>query len=476
MKRKFLLLVALLVCFGVISLPAYAQGLAPSLTVADQVVLSGHINIPDAVFDAPGFLVIHIEQDGGPGPVAGFLYVPPGHYSNLWVPVDTSILTPVVYPMSHYDTDLNGLYEFAGGDLDAPIVVDGNVLVAPVNIGVIDANDQLTDGSFTANSVTISEPGFLVVHISQDGGPGPVLGVAAIPAGTSADVAVEFTNNDILPTAVLYPMLHIDTDGNGVYEFAGGELDGPVVLGGRVATVAVNNAPSMRVESQIVTYADNSPAMAGAVATELHARSVLLDAPGFLVIHTEQDGGPGPVTGWIYLEAGWHEDVVVEIGGEGMAAPTPRLWPMMHLDTNLNGEYEFAGGELDGPIVVDGNVVTFAIHAAPSYWADPQGVSDTNTLTFNEILMDAPGYMVIHDDNNGSPGPVLGYISLPAGLSRNVVVTLDQGTPSTGQVFPMLHFDTNSNGLYEFAGGELDGPVILGGNVVVSSLDISGGS
>jgi hypothetical protein len=385
------------------------------------------------------------------------------------------MLTPVVYPMSHYDTDLNGEYEFAGGDLDAPIVVDGNVLVAPMNIAVLEAHDQLTDGSFTADSVTVAQAGFLVIHISQNGGPGPVLGVANIPAGTSTDVTVEFTNNDILPTTVLYPMLHIDTDANGVYEFAGGDLDAPVVIGGVVATKAYNNAPSMRVESQIITYSDNAPAEAGEVEEHLHAHSVLLDAPGFLVIHTEQDGGPGPVTGWIYLEAGWHEEVEVPIGGEGMAAPTARLWPMMHYDTNLNGEYEFAGGELDGPIVVDGNVVTFGINATASFVAAPQAVSDTNQLNFSEVLIDAPGYLVIHDDNNGSPGPVLGFISLPAGLSHNVWVTLDQGTPSTGQVFPMLHFDTDSNGIYGFAGGELDGPVVVGGNVVVGPLDISGG-
>jgi hypothetical protein len=280
---------------------------------------------------------------------------------------------------------------------------------------------------------------------------------------------VEFSAADVSPTAVLFPMLHYDTNGNGEYEFDGGELDGPVRID-RVATVAVNNGPSMRVDSQPILMGDNVGELV--VSEEggphLHAHSVLLDQNGFLVIHTEADGGPGPVAGFVYLEAGFHEEVEVPLD---QLEPTAVLWPMLHYDTNDNGEYEFAGGELDGPIVVDGNVVTFPINAGPSFSAGAQAVSEDNTLTFDEVVMDAPGFLVIHDDADGGPGPVLGFVSLPAGLSENVVVTLNT-PPSTNQVFPMLHYDTDADGLYEFAGEALDGPIIFGGNVVVGPLSL----
>jgi hypothetical protein len=474
--RKFVLLAVLIVSLMTV-LAVQAQDAQPSsLTVADQFIFGEWLNIPEFHLDQDGFVVIHIDNNGAPGPVAGFAYATAGWYINFKVWVDTTMLTPTVFPMLHYDTNANGEYEFAGGELDGPIVVDGNVLVAPMALTAINAHDQLAETSFVAESVTIDQPGWLVVHIQQDGGPGPVLGVTAIPAGTSTDVTVEFTNNDILPTTVVYPMLHYDTDGNGVYEFAGGELDGIVVTGGQAAFAPVWRGAHLRADGQTIIYSDATGAAMGdsGETPTFHAHSVLLDQPGFLVVHIEQDGGPGPVAGVVYLEAGAHEEVEVPLDMIPLDEITTTVFPMLHYDTNDNGEYEFDGGELDGIVVVDGTPVFFPVNIAPSFVATPQAVSDANTLTFSQVVADAPGFLVIHDDNGGAPGPVLGFVRVQQGVNWNVTITLDQGTPSTTTVFPMLHYDTNLNGQYEFAGGELDGPVIVRGDVVVAQLDISG--
>jgi hypothetical protein len=475
--RKFLLLAVLLICFTV-GFTVQAQDAQPSLlVVGDQFVFGMELNIPEIHLDQDGFVVIHVDNDGAPGPVAGFRYLAAGWYLDLKVEVDTTMLTPTVFPMLHYDTNANGEYEFAGGELDGPVIVDGSVLVAPMAITVINADDQIADGSLTAMSVTIDQPGFLVVHIQQDGGPGPVLGTVLLEPGTTNDVVVEFTNNDILPTNVLYPMLHYDTDNNGVYEFAGGELDGIVVTNGQPAFAPIWTVAHMRAEGQVIIYSDLTAAAMGAANADpavFHAHSVLLDQDGFLVVHISQDGGPGPVAGVVFLEAGFHEEVEVPLDMMDIADVTTGVFPMLHYDTDSNGVYEFAGGELDGIVVVDGEPQFFAVNIAPSFVAAPQAVSAENTLTFSEVLADAPGFFVIHDDNGGSPGPVLGVVRVHEGLNRNVVVTLDQGSPSTTTVFPMLHYDTNLNGTYEFAGGELDGPTIVRGAVVVGPLDISG--
>jgi hypothetical protein len=475
--RKFVLLAVLMICFVAV-FAVQAQDAQPSsLVVADQFVFGAEIDIPEIHVDQDGFVVIHVDNNGAPGPVAGFRYLKAGWYLDLMVDVDTTMLTPTVYPMLHYDTNANGEYEFAGGELDGPIVVDGNVLVAPMAISAIHAHDQLVDGSFTAESVTIDQPGFLALHIQQDGGPGPVIGTALLSAGTSTDVTVEFTNNDVLPTGVMYPMLHYDTDNNGVYEFAGGELDGIVVTGGQPAFDAVWTVPHMQAEGQVIIYSDATAAAMGdtsGTTPTFHAHSVLLDQPGFLVVHIDQDGGPGPVAGFVYLEAGSHEEVEVPLDQLGIDEITTSVYPMLHYDTDDNGLYEFAGGELDGIVVVDGVPQFFGVNIAPSFVGAAQAVSADNTLTFSEVLADAPGFLVIHDDNGGSPGPVLGQVRVHEGLNRNVVVTLDLGSPSTTTVFPMLHYDTNLNGQYEFAGGELDGPTVVRGNVVVGPLDIGG--
>jgi hypothetical protein len=50
----------------------------------------------------------------------------------------------------------------------------------------------------------------------------------------------------------------------------------------------------------------------------------------------------------------------------------------------------------------------------------------------------------------------------------NGTVTIELGEGATEQLFPMLHYDSNNNGVYEFDGQNgLDGPVFVGGNVVV---------
>jgi hypothetical protein len=180
------------------------------------------------------------------------------------------------------------------------------------------------------------------------------------------------------------------------------------------------------------------------------------------------------VAGVVYLEAGQHEEVEVPLDQMAIGDVTTTVYPMLHYDTDNDGVYGFVGGDLDGIVVVDGVPQFFPVNIAPSFTNTAQAVSDANTLTFAMVVADAPGFFVIHDDNGGSPGPVLGWVRVQAGVNSNVVVTLDQGTPSTTTVFPMLHYDTNLNGQYEFAGGELDGPVVVRGDVVVGPLDISG--
>jgi len=211
----------------------------------------------------------------------------------------------------------------------------------------------------------------------------------------------------------------------------------------------------MRVPDQIVT-------------DTVTAESVVSDGLGWLVIHADSgEGTPGPVIGFAQVEAGTNVDVTVEVDPEGV---TPRLFPMLHVDTGAEGEYEFGTVEgADGPVTVDGNVLVFGINAAPSITYE--GVLADNTLTIDSALIDTQGWMVIHADNDGAPGAVLGFAPLVEGLNENIVVELDEAATS---VFPMLHYDTGAPGVYEFGTVEgADGPVTVDGNVVVGNLTVA---
>lgn len=107
--------------------------------------------------------------------------------------------------------------------------------------------------------------------------------------------------------------------------------------------------------------------------------------------------------------------------------------------------------------------------------------SDGTTVVIASIDLPAPGFIAVHGDGGGSPGPVIGNSELlPAGTSTNVVVALDQPLTADATVFPMVHIDMNSNGVYEFAPPDVttDGPgVTAAGDVAVvgAAVTVTGG-
>lgn len=80
--------------------------------------------------------------------------------------------------------------------------------------------------------------------------------------------------------------------------------------------------------------------------------SVTAAAAGWIVIHLDADGRPGPVLGQSAVEAGENSDVVVAL--DPPLEEETALWAMLHVDEGVVGEYEFPGP--DGP-VRDGEMI-----------------------------------------------------------------------------------------------------------------------
>lgn len=441
--------------------------MTPEVQVSEQVVLNDTVTIDYAVINGPGFIVIHADNgEGAPGPVIGNRLLSPGENYNVSVPIDAAAATPTLFAMLHVDDNEIGVYEFGQVEgADAPVIVDNVPVTPPFNVAVLNANDQFVDGAYTAASVTVDSIGWLVVHADNgEGAPGPVIGFAPLEAGTNTDVTVELDAEGTTPT--LFPMLHVDTGEEGTYEFGQVEgADGPIALGGQVAVTGVNTFPTVRMDSQIVMGGDGMEMMMDTPTAT--ADSVLSEGPGWLVIHADNgEGAPGPVIGFTAVADGYNEDVTVELDAEGL---TPVLFPMLHVDTGEEGTYEFGQVEgADGPVTVDGSVLTFPIDAAPAITytvTAPEG----GLLVVESALIDAPGWLVIHADNGeGAPGPVIGFAPMTPGLNTDITVTVDDTSMMTETVFPMLHYDTGEAGVYEF--GSVDGadlPVSVNESVVV---------
>ena len=103
--------------------------------------------------------------------------------------------------------------------------------------------------------------------------------------------------------------------------------------------------------------------------------------------------------------------------------------------------------------------------STPSLVLNDQPGGDSVVIT--AFTLDQPGYVVVHKDNDGNPGPVIGVSELiQAGAYRNYRVDIDVNEAGAA-VFPMLHYD-NGDGVYEFPGP--DGPVTAEGKVLVGKV------
>ena len=459
----FLMIIALLM----LTLPIHAQdAIQPTVVVDGQVVVDDTVRITEVVSDGDGFIVIHsADEDGGFGEVIGYTPVSPGINHNVVVEIEPTLTTATLFAILHTDDGVMGDFEFGEiEDGDAPVVINDGIIASTFNVEVLSASDQFVDqGLFVVDSAVVSADGFVVVHADNgEGAPGEVLGAAPIVAGTSTNVVVELSGGI---TDILFPMLHVDTNEVGEYEFGSVEgADSPVAIDGTVATKPIWTIPHMRIPDQPLASGDTTLV----VGAMLDVDSVLSEGPGFVVIHADNgEGVPGEVIGYAAVEDGLTTDISVEIDG----VLTPVVYPMLHTDTDTIGEYEFGvGGVSDLPVTINDEVVMFPIDIFPSIVFD--GILQDNLLTIEKAIIDQGGWLVIHADNGeGAPGQVIGASRLREGVNYDVTVELDTDM-MTDTVFPMLHYDTGEIGTYEFGTvDDTDLPVIVDDIIVTGAME-----
>lgn len=147
-------------------------GPTPAVSVEDQELVDGTVTVSLVTAAQPGWIVIHADDNGAPGPVIGHAAVDTGDNENVTVEVDESGVTETLYAMLHVDNGTVGTYEFPDGD--PPVSVDGNVVVQPFTI---------TGGMMSA----MNEVGLQLV---ADGLAAPIA-YAPIPDGSGRYVVVD---------------------------------------------------------------------------------------------------------------------------------------------------------------------------------------------------------------------------------------------------------------------------------------------
>jgi hypothetical protein len=226
-------LVAFLAVFLLVFASSAKASAAPSVKVSNQEDKDDTVTIDSVVSDGPGWIVIHIETGGAPGPVIGYAPVKNGTNTNVVVNIDSYTATPTLFAMLHKDVGKVGTYEFPGADV--PVMMNGAMVSPAFTVTGLDPRVIVRGQSISGGTATIAEvlsngPGWLVIHADSSGSPGPVIGWAAVPDGLTRNLVVKLDPSKATPT--LYAMLHIDAGTVGVYEFPGADV--PVMVDGKM--------------------------------------------------------------------------------------------------------------------------------------------------------------------------------------------------------------------------------------------------
>jgi hypothetical protein len=266
---------------------------------------------------------------------------------------------------------------------------------------------------------------------------------------------------------------------------AGEEAAEPTVVPTAVATAAATvtavfepTPTSPAIPSQTPTHQPEPTAIQPAIAImdqplasdgRLTVSHVTVAEQAWLVIHAQRDGQVGEVLGYAALAPGDNEDILVTVDP---FQSTPELVAIIHRDEEELGKFEFPGA--DAPLLLDSTTVSagFTIEpqfATPTIVVSDQEVTQDGLVQVQQATMTEPGWLLIHADESGAIGKMLGFAWLEEGLSENVTVPImwRDGTP---RLYAVLYRDAGRPNRLD---QDADMPLLIGGEPVVTPFTVS---
>lgn len=198
--------------------------------------------------------------------------------------------------------------------------------------------------------------------------------------------------------------------------------------------------------------------------------SVTVPEPAWLVIHAEHEGQVGEVLGETAVPAGTSSNVTVTI--DPLLA-TPNLIAMLHQDAAEIGTFEFPGP--DAPWLENGEAVAghFEVDirvARPEITMADQELLDDGRLHADSVYAINPGWLLIHADDDGAVGSLLGFTAVHAGLNENLTIPV-QWREATPTLHAVLYEDRDRINQLDYPEGDL--PVIVNGQPVLATFHVT---
>jgi len=157
--------------------------------------------------------------------------------------------------------------------------------------------------------------------------------------------------------------------------------------------------------------------------------------------------------------------------------PFPRTCAPFALALTLTAGLSACGADdTTGPTATASASPNAAAVASGAVSAEDQ-TGDGKTLTVARVDLEGvdQGFIGVHMDLDGKPGPVVGVAPVKSGSTDELVVRFDEPV-TTGAFWPMLHVDDSVLGTYEFPEVEgADLPVMDGDAIVMKKVTLTVG-
>ena len=173
-----------------------------------------------------------------------------------------------------------------------------------------------------------------------------------------------------------------------------------------------------------------------------------IDADGFAVLFADDDGQPDtePLGASELIDSGDHEDFEIQL--DDPIEDDQTMWAVLHYDDD-RGEFERTDKQppvtdADGQRVLDDFEVT--VEEDPPdvmLTIDDQTLpeDEADIITVDMARIDADGFVVIYDEDDGEPDDDIGFEFIEEGTHEDFDVDLDRDVDDGETLWGRLHYD-----------------------------------
>lgn len=414
----------------------------PGLTIADQTLDdSGLILVERVISLTPGVIALYADESGELGDFITYVAVPSGTTADVSLSLSPFQATEILHARLFSDEDENNVPD----DIQAPLVevtfrVDVTAALPSLTIADQTIN---TAGQLRIDAAAVPGPSWIVIHNDLDGELGDIVGFFPVSTETTYPLTMTIQWRDALPQ--LQAVLYQDAGERGRFE---PNTDTPLIIQGQ--TIAIPFHANLPLDMFVL----DQPVVDGTITVE----RVVSNGPGWLVVYNDDNGQPGLIIGFVPLEPGLNTAINIPLQ-ENSLTFTLYLW--LHEDSGTPGEFDYPVA--DDVIRVEGRLPTpFAVRTnTNNYLIARDQPFDNGEVIVTNVVLNEPGWVVIHNNAAGELGEVIGQVWVPRGVSRELVVPIDlDGLTTTLHV--VLYTDQGEAQVFD---GE-DTPFRISGRVI----------